>query len=58
MEAVQVEGTNRDAEKDAPLDVTGASAQEVAHDTEQFARDATEKRNIDLQSKIKLFEEK
>ena len=58
MEAVQVEEPNRDADKDARIDVTGASAQEVAYDTEQLTSDATEKRNIDLQSKIKLLEEK
>jgi hypothetical protein len=45
---------NKDAEKDTPQNVTGAK--ENANTKELFANDSTEKRNIDLESKIKILE--
>ena len=57
-EADQVEERNKDAEKDTPQNVTGASAKEVANTKELLANDSTVKRNIDLESKIKILKVK
>ena len=46
-EADEVDECNKDAEKDTPQNVTGASVQEVAN-TKELANDSTEKRNISI----------
>ena len=49
---------DEEVNKDIPLNVSIASVQEVAANKEHFTNDSTEKRNLELTTKLKLFEEK